>query len=75
MPITDTTAVTQTDRIEKVVTLDAPRSPRVADLIVGTREHEIHHRAQLTVIERLIGVVPHFIAASSSTPGPELMLS
>ena len=45
------------------------------DLIVGTKEHEIHHRAQLTVIERLVGVVPHFIAASSSTPEPELMLS
>jgi uncharacterized damage-inducible protein DinB len=35
-------------------------------LIVGTKEHEIHHRAQLTVLERLIGVVPHFIAASAA---------
>jgi uncharacterized damage-inducible protein DinB len=42
------------------------------DLIVGTKEHEIHHRAQLTVVERLVGVVPHFIAASSATPEPEL---
>jgi len=45
------------------------------DLIVGTKEHEIHHRAQLTVVERLVGVVPHFIAASSATPEPELVAS
>jgi uncharacterized damage-inducible protein DinB len=43
------------------------------DLIIGTKEHEIHHRAQLTVLERLIGIVPHFIAASSATPEPELV--
>jgi uncharacterized damage-inducible protein DinB len=43
------------------------------DLIVGTKEHEIHHRAQLTVVERLVGVVPHFIAASSATPEPILV--
>lgn len=36
-------------------------------LIVGTKEHEIHHRGQLTVLERLIGVVPHFIAASTAS--------
>jgi len=23
------------------------------------KEHEMHHRAQLTVIERLLGIVPH----------------
>lgn len=43
------------------------------DLVVGTKEHEIHHRAQLTVVERLVGVVPHFIAASSATPEAELV--
>jgi uncharacterized damage-inducible protein DinB len=30
------------------------------ELLLGTKEHEMQHRAQLTVIERLVGVVPHF---------------
>jgi len=30
------------------------------ELLLGTKEHEMHHRAQLTVLERLVGVVPHF---------------
>jgi len=28
-------------------------------MILGTKEHEMHHRAQLMVIERLLGIVPH----------------
>ena len=28
-------------------------------MLLGTKEHERHHRAQLTVIERLLGIVPH----------------
>jgi uncharacterized damage-inducible protein DinB len=30
------------------------------EMLVGTKEHEMQHRAQLTVVERLVGVVPHF---------------
>jgi len=29
------------------------------ELLLGTKEHEMHHRAQLTVVERLLGIVPH----------------
>jgi uncharacterized damage-inducible protein DinB len=29
------------------------------EMILGTKEHEMHHRAQLTVMERLLGIVPH----------------
>jgi uncharacterized damage-inducible protein DinB len=29
------------------------------EMILGTKEHEMHHRAQLTVIERMLGIVPH----------------
>ena len=29
------------------------------EMLVGTKEHEMHHRAQLMVIERLLGIVPH----------------
>lgn len=29
------------------------------ELLLGTKEHEMHHRAQLMVLERMIGIVPH----------------
>jgi uncharacterized damage-inducible protein DinB len=29
------------------------------EMLLGTKEHEMQHRAQLTVIERLLGIVPH----------------
>ena len=29
------------------------------DMILGVKEHEMHHRGQLMLIERIIGVVPH----------------
>lgn len=28
--------------------------------LIGLKEHEMQHRAQLTVLERLLGIVPHF---------------
>lgn len=30
------------------------------EMLLGTMEHEMQHRAQLTVIQRLLGLVPHF---------------
>jgi uncharacterized damage-inducible protein DinB len=30
------------------------------EMLLGTKEHELQHRAQLTVLERLIGIVPRF---------------
>ena len=29
------------------------------EMLLGTKEHELQHRAQLTVLERLLGIVPH----------------
>src|SRR5262245_22643481 len=29
------------------------------EVLLGAKEHEMHHRAQLTVLERLVGIVPH----------------
>jgi uncharacterized damage-inducible protein DinB len=29
------------------------------DMITGVKEHEMHHRGQLMLIERMIGIVPH----------------
>ncbi len=36
----------------------APSKSRF-EMLQGTKEHEMHHRAQLMVVERLLGVVPH----------------
>ncbi|HYL37824.1 MAG TPA: DinB family protein [Bryobacteraceae bacterium] len=29
------------------------------EMLLGVKEHEMHHRGQLMVIERMLGVVPH----------------
>ncbi len=29
------------------------------EMLLGTKEHEMHHRAQLMVVERMLGIVPH----------------
>jgi uncharacterized damage-inducible protein DinB len=36
-----------------------PASKSRFEMLLGTKEHEMHHRAQLMLIERLIGIVPH----------------
>jgi uncharacterized damage-inducible protein DinB len=40
------------------------------EMLVGTKEHEMHHRAQLMVIERLLGVVPHLTRNRQRPPEP-----
>jgi len=37
------------------------------ELLLGTKEHEMHHRAQLTVIERMLGIVPHLTRNRQAT--------
>jgi len=29
------------------------------EILLGVKEHEMHHRAQLMLVERLLGIVPH----------------
>jgi uncharacterized damage-inducible protein DinB len=29
------------------------------DMLLGTKEHEMHHRAQLMLVERMLGITPH----------------
>jgi len=29
------------------------------EMILSVKEHEMHHRGQLMLVERLVGVVPH----------------
>jgi uncharacterized damage-inducible protein DinB len=36
-----------------------PASKTRFEMLLGAKEHEMHHRAQLMVIQRLLGIVPH----------------
>jgi uncharacterized damage-inducible protein DinB len=43
------------------------------EMLLGTKEHEMHHRGQLMIIERLLDIVPHLTrnrqaAAATTTP-------
>ena len=33
------------------------------EMLLGAKEHEMHHRAKMMVIERLLGIVPHLTRA------------
>jgi uncharacterized damage-inducible protein DinB len=37
----------------------APPARTRFDMILSVKEHEMHHRAQLMLIERLLGITPH----------------
>jgi uncharacterized damage-inducible protein DinB len=41
------------------------------EMILGTKEHEMHHLGQLTVIERMLGTVPHLTRANSDAKASE----
>jgi uncharacterized damage-inducible protein DinB len=48
--------------LAEAVTLPAGASPATRtrfDMVLSVKEHEMHHRAQLMLIERIIGIVPH----------------
>jgi len=40
-----------------------PGAPNVSrsrfDMLIGSKEHEMHHRGQLMLIERMLGITPH----------------
>ena len=36
-----------------------PSSKSRFEMLLGAKEHEMHHRAKLMVVERLLGIVPH----------------
>lgn len=49
----------ETFLVETVLLPDGTSMSRF-EMLLGTKEHEMEHRAQLTVIQRLLGLVPHF---------------
>jgi uncharacterized damage-inducible protein DinB len=36
-----------------------PASKSRFEMLLGAKEHEMHHRGQLMVVQRMVGVVPH----------------
>jgi uncharacterized damage-inducible protein DinB len=46
------------------------------EMLLGVKEHEMHHRAKLMVVQRLLGMVPHLtkrrqeFAAAANAPAP-----
>ena len=50
------------DFLGSVLTMPAGGTPPTRtrfDMIASVKEHEMHHRGQLMLIERMIGIVPH----------------
>jgi uncharacterized damage-inducible protein DinB len=48
--------------VSEVITFQAgaePPSRTRFDMLLAAKEHEMHHRGQLMLMERMIGVVPH----------------
>jgi uncharacterized damage-inducible protein DinB len=44
--------------------ITAPNATKSAfEMVLGIKEHEMHHRAQLFLLERMVGIVPHLTRA------------
>jgi len=52
-------SLSQEDLAEMVVEPDGKASKSRFERLLGAKEHEMHHRGQLMLIERQIGIVPH----------------
>jgi uncharacterized damage-inducible protein DinB len=60
------------ERVQYPAGMEPPSKTRF-EMLMGAKEHEMHHRGQLMVLERMVGVVPHltrrmeaFIAARAA---------
>jgi uncharacterized damage-inducible protein DinB len=50
------------EQLDELVALPGSSKSRF-EMLLGVKEHEMHHRAQLMVMQRLIGMVPHLTRA------------
>jgi uncharacterized protein YndB with AHSA1/START domain/uncharacterized damage-inducible protein DinB len=48
------------DFLREQVRLPGGASVSRFEMLLGTKEHELQHRAQLTVMERMLGIIPRF---------------
>jgi uncharacterized damage-inducible protein DinB len=49
------------DFLAQSVTMPGPNNQAKSrfEMLLGVKEHEMHHRGQLMLLERMVGVVPH----------------
>lgn len=47
------------ERVGMPAAMAGPASKTRFEMLLGVKEHEMHHRAQLFMMERMIGQVPH----------------
>src|ERR1700733_12922272 len=63
------------DFLGQSVTMMGPDNPAKSrfEMLLGVKEHEMHHRGQLMLLERMVGVVPHLTrqmqARMAAVPG------
>ena len=53
--------MTEADLAQAVTAPNATKS--TFEMLLGVKEHEMHHRAQLFLLERMVGIVPHLTRA------------
>jgi uncharacterized damage-inducible protein DinB len=62
------------EQLADVVAFAAPMQPSQKtrfEMLLGVKEHEMHHRGQLMLIERMLGIVPHLTRRrQAATTGP-----
>ena len=48
------------DALSEMVSMPASQPPKSRfEMLLSVKEHEMHHRGQLMLIERQLGIVPH----------------
>lgn len=50
------------ERLAEIVSFAPPLQPAQKtrfEMLLGVKEHEMHHRGQLMLVERMLGIVPH----------------
>jgi uncharacterized damage-inducible protein DinB len=61
------------EELAVVIPFDPPAEPRTKsrfEMLLSVKEHEMHHRAQLMVFERLLGLVPHLTRERQARMAP-----
>ena len=53
------------EQLSEMVSVPSASKSRM-EMLLGIKEHEMHHRAQLMLIERMLGIVPHITRARQS---------
>jgi uncharacterized damage-inducible protein DinB len=62
------------EELAKVVQFGAPIQPSSKtrfEMLLGVKEHEMHHRGQLMLLQRMVGVVPHLTREREARMQPQ----